>query len=113
MIRGVSDDSVTVTRGITGQIQTWGSLQILQEIGHGGFGVVYRAWEPALTREVALKIIRPREPNPDALAAILREGQLLARVRHPNVVTVYGAQQIGKFDDIHAGNSLWKRAARL
>jgi serine/threonine-protein kinase len=91
----VSDDSVTVTRGITGQIQTWGSLQILQEIGHGGFGVVYRAWEPALTREVALKIIRPREPNPDALAAILREGQLLARVRHPNVVTVYGAQQIG------------------
>jgi serine/threonine protein kinase len=91
----VSDDSVTVSRQLTGQLQTWGSLQILQDIGYGGFGVVYRAWEPSLTREVALKIIRPREPNPEALAGILREGQLLARVRHPNVVTVYGAQQIG------------------
>jgi hypothetical protein len=91
----VGDDSVTVSQPITGQLPTWGSLQILQEIGHGGFGTVYRAWEPALTREVALKIIRPREPNPDALAAILHEGQLLARVRHPNVVAVYGAQQIG------------------
>jgi predicted Ser/Thr protein kinase len=91
----VSDDSVTVSQHLTGQLQTWGSLQIRQEIGYGGFGVVYRAWEPSLTREVALKIIRPREPNPEALAGILREGQLLARVRHPNVVTVYGAQQIG------------------
>jgi serine/threonine protein kinase len=91
----VSDDSVTVSQQLTGQLQTWGSLQILQDIGYGGFGVVYRAWEPSLTREVALKIIRPREPNPEALAGILREGQLLARVRHPNVVTVYGAQQIG------------------
>lgn len=91
----MSDDSVTVSQQLTGQLQTWGSLQILQEIGYGGFGVVYRAWEPSLTREVALKIIRPREPNPEALAGILREGQLLARVRHPNVVTVYGAQQIG------------------
>jgi serine/threonine-protein kinase len=91
----MSDDSITVSQAVTGQIQTWGSLQVLQEIGHGGFGVVYRAWEPSLTREVALKIIRPRDPNPDALAGILREGQLLARVRHPNIVTVYGAQQIG------------------
>ena len=91
----MSDDSVTVSQQITGQLQTWGSLEALQEIGRGGFGVVYRAWEPALAREVALKIIRPREPNPEALASILREGQLLARVRHPNVVTVYGAQQIG------------------
>ena len=90
----MSDDSVTVSQ-VTGQIQAWGSLQILQEIGHGGFGVVYRAWEPALTREVALKIIRPGEASPESLAGILREGQLLARVRHPNVVTVYGAQQIG------------------
>ena len=91
----MSDDSITVSQAVTGQIQTWGSLQVLQEIGHGGFGVVYRAWEPSLTREVALKIIRPRDPNPEALAGILREGQLLARVRHPNIVTVYGAQQIG------------------
>jgi serine/threonine-protein kinase len=91
----VSDDSITVSQPLTRPLQIWGSLEILEEIGHGGFGVVYRAWEPALAREVALKIIRPSEPTPETLAAILREGQLLARVRHPNVVTVYGAQQIG------------------
>ena len=91
----MSDDSITVSQHLTGPLQLWGSLEILQEIGRGGFGVVYRAWEPALAREVALKIIRPREPRAEALAGILREGQLLARVRHPSVVTVYGAQQIG------------------
>lgn len=91
----MSDDAITVSELRPSPIQLWGSLEILQEIGRGGFGVVYRAWEPALAREVALKIIRPRDVTPETLASILREGQLLARVRHPNVVTVYGAQQIG------------------
>jgi serine/threonine protein kinase len=102
----VSDDSVTVSEHLGGPTQTWGSLQILEELGRGGFGVVHRAWEPALAREVALKIIRPRDPNPDALASILREGQLLARVRHPNVVAVHGAQQIG--DEV----GLWMELVR-
>lgn len=92
----MSDDSITVSHDVSGgQLQMWGALELLEEIGRGGFGVVYRAWEPALAREVALKIIRPRDPNPETLASILREGQLLARVRHPNVVAVHGAQQIG------------------
>ena len=90
MIRGVSDDSVTVTRGITGQIQTWGSLQILQEIGHGGFGVVYRAWEPALTREVALKILNAEEGNTaEAHERFRREAELAAKLHHANIVAVY------------------------
>jgi serine/threonine protein kinase len=92
----VSDDAVTGSETASGHYDSWGSLQILEEIGRGGFGVVYRAWEPGLAREVALKIIRPRpDHGPEALAAILREGQLLARVRHPNVVTVHGSMQIG------------------
>lgn len=92
----MSDDSVTVSHDVSGrQLQMWGALEILEEIGRGGFGVVYRAWEPALAREVALKVIRPRDPSPETLASILREGQLLARVRHANVVAVHGAQQIG------------------
>jgi serine/threonine protein kinase len=74
----------------------WGGLEILQEIGQGGFGRVYRAWEPTLAREVALKIICPPEGQPAAVSAILREGQLLARVHHRNVVTIHGAQQIGR-----------------
>jgi serine/threonine-protein kinase len=92
----MSDDSITVSHDVSGrEIQLWGSLEILEEVGRGGFGVVYRAWEPALAREVALKIIRPPDPSPETLASILREGQLLARVRHANVVAVHGAQQIG------------------
>ena len=91
----MSDEPPTYSEDAEGPVRTWGGLQILEEIGSGGFGRVYRAWESALARDVALKIIRPRDPRPETLQAILREGQLLARVRHSNVVTIFGAQQIG------------------
>lgn len=92
----MSEDSIKTTETLGAKLPAWGSLQILEEIGRGSFGVVYRAWEPALAREVALKVIRPSdEHGPETIASILREGQLLARVHHPNVVTVHGAMQIG------------------
>jgi serine/threonine-protein kinase len=74
----------------------WGDLRIIVEIGHGGFGRVYRAWDAALARDVALKVIRPDRSDPATTAAVIREGQMLARVRHPHVVTVYGAQRRGE-----------------
>jgi len=93
---GDTSDSRGTGIGPPGPAQgTWCGLEILEEIGQGGFGRVYRAWEPTLAREVALKIIRPPEGQPAAVNAILREGQLLARVHHRNVVTIHGAQQIG------------------
>jgi len=67
----------------------WGRLEIRREIGRGGFGVVYLAWDPALERDVALKVLR----TSDRPATVVREGRLLARVRHPNVVTVYGVDE--------------------
>ena len=75
---------------------TWCHLRLLETIGHGACGVVYRAWDPRLDREVALKLV-PAKPLTDAARApsIISEGRLLARVRHPNVVTIYGADQIG------------------
>ncbi len=81
-------------------IESWGPLRILEHVGRGTFGDVYRAWDSRLDREVALKILRRREhddtPNTDARdSTVIREGRLLARVRHPNVVTVYGAERIG------------------
>jgi serine/threonine-protein kinase len=72
---------------------TWGDLRLLGEIGRGAFGRVYRAWDETLAREVALKIIRPRDEA--HRAAVLREGQMLARISHRNVVTVFRAQEIG------------------
>jgi serine/threonine-protein kinase len=70
----------------------WGHLQRLEKIGQGEFGEVYRAWDARLEREVALKLSR-RVVGCDerSMRDGLREARLLARVRHPNVVTVYGA----------------------
>lgn len=75
--------------------RTWGHLQLLERIGRGAFGQVFRAWDTRLDREVALKLLPAPASAADAEGSILREGRLLARVRHPNVVTIYGAEQIG------------------
>jgi tetratricopeptide (TPR) repeat protein len=75
--------------------RSWGPLRIIEHIGHGTFGDVYRAWDSRLDREVALKILRRKEREDQARAStVIDEGRLLARVRHPNVVTVYGAERI-------------------
>jgi hypothetical protein len=89
---------------------TWGSLEILEPIGQGGFGHVYRAQDPALGREVALKVVAVPSDEPAKVADILREGRMLARVRHPNVVTVHGAQEyrgsVGIWMELVSGRSL-------
>jgi len=70
----------------------WGHLRLLERIGRGAFGEVYRAWDTRLDREVALKLM-PADPA-RGTSTIIHEGRLLARVRHPNVVIIYGAEQI-------------------
>jgi serine/threonine-protein kinase len=73
----------------------WGHLQVFERIGHGAFGDVHRAWDPRLDREVALKLLRSDVRGDDGPgSAVIEEGRLLARVRHPNVVTIYGAEPI-------------------
>ena len=68
----------------------WGHLDLLTIVGRGSYGTVYRAWDTRLERLVALKLFH-RAPDPDA---VMREGRMLARVRHEHVVTVYGADVI-------------------
>ena len=76
----------------------WGHLRLLERVGSGTFGDVYRAWDTHLDREVALKLLRttPASAAVDASlsdpARVVNEGRLLARVRHPHVITVYGAE---------------------
>jgi serine/threonine-protein kinase len=72
-------------------IGTWAQLALLEELGAGSFGVVYRAWDPHLAREVALKVVGSGSIAALDTSRIAREGRLLARLRHPNIVTVYGA----------------------
>jgi serine/threonine protein kinase len=76
--------------------KTWGHLRVLEPIGSGAFGHVYRAWDSRLDREVALKLL-PAQSDVGGVRAssIIHEGRLLARVRHPNVVTIHGAERIG------------------
>lgn len=64
---------------------------VVECIGSGGMGVVYKAYDPELDRRVALKILQigAREDPQEARVRLLREAQALARVSHPNVVSVY------------------------
>ncbi|HTG49590.1 MAG TPA: serine/threonine-protein kinase, partial [Gemmatimonadales bacterium] len=75
-------------------LQSWGELAILGKLGEGAFGAVYLARDAKLQREVALKLLWTSDASTDPGRA-LKEARLLARVRHPNVATVYGADQIG------------------
>ncbi len=76
-------------------LPSWGPLRLIGLLGQGAFGEVYRAWDPRLDREVALKLLRRRDSRRAAGSALIDEGRLLAKVRHPNVITVYGAERIG------------------
>ena len=79
--------------GVTAALRVqWGPLIVFEKIGRGSFGDVYRAWDPRLDREVALKLI-PEDVSAAATSPVIEEGRLLARVRHPNVMTVYGADR--------------------
>jgi serine/threonine-protein kinase len=79
---------------LPGDGETWGHLRLLERVGSGAFGEVFRAWDTRLDREVALKLLT-ESAGPDKSGVIIREGRLLARVRHPNVVTIHGAERIG------------------
>jgi len=79
--------------------ETWDPLVILEKIGEGTFGEVFRAREPRLDRQVALKFFRPNKLSVAQMTSdVIEEGRLLARVHHPNVVSIYGAKYLnGKF----------------
>ncbi len=87
-----STGASTLTPNSTPTLQTWGHLNLLETLGEGGFGEVYRAWDTRLNRPVALKLLRGSAEGDDAKDAILAEARLLARVEHPNVARVYGVE---------------------
>jgi hypothetical protein len=65
-------------------------LEVLECLGRGGMGVVYKARQPRLNRFVALKILaREKEQDPRFAERFTREAQALARLSHPNIVTIY------------------------
>jgi len=67
--------------------QAFGRYENLTLLGRGGMGEVYRAHDPELGREVAIKVML--DATPEFLARFRREAQVIARLTHPNVVQVY------------------------
>jgi WD40 repeat protein/DNA-binding SARP family transcriptional activator/tRNA A-37 threonylcarbamoyl transferase component Bud32 len=64
--------------------------ELHEKIGEGGFGAVFRAWQPVVRREVAIKVIRPEYANqPDFIRRFETEAQLVARLEHPHIVPLY------------------------
>ncbi len=66
-----------------------GRFVIVGELGSGGMGIVYAAHDRELDRRVALKVLRGAAATDEERIRMLREGQAMARVTHPNVITVY------------------------
>ncbi len=78
----------------TGSAVSFGRYRLLERAGAGGFGVVWSAWDPQLERRVAIKIVKPRSAA--TRETMMLEGQALAKLAHPNVVTIY---DVGSLDD--------------
>ncbi len=90
----MSDDpGVELPRGAT-----LGRYTIIRRLGAGGMGIVYLAFDPELDRRVAVKLLRVRGSTAgesEGEARLLREAQVMAKLSHPNVITVF---DVGTFE---------------
>ncbi len=93
-----------------------GRFELRAVLGQGAFGTVYRAYDPQLDREVALKVPRLPPNRPDLVERFLREARSAARLRHPGIVAVFEAGSIDGeqfiVSELVTGQSLRERADR-
>jgi serine/threonine-protein kinase len=88
----------TSARGLVGS--TLGRYEVLEEVGHGGMATVYRARDPRLGRDVALKVIhRHLRDNREIAQRFRHEAQAVAKLRHPSIVEIYDVPDEGEDDE--------------
>jgi len=76
--------------------RTLSHYRIIDQIGTGGMGEVYRATDTTLGRDVAIKVLPPDvAQDPDRLGRFRREAHLLASLNHPNIAAIYGLEEEG------------------
>jgi Tol biopolymer transport system component len=94
-----------------------GRYEILSALGAGGMGKVYRARDTQLNRDVAIKVLLPAvAEDPDRLARLSREAQMLASLNHSNIAAIYGLEDTDGLRalvmELVEGPTLFERLAR-
>lgn len=76
------------------RVPSLAKYEVLEEIGHGGMASVYRARDPRLGRDVAVKVIHPHlRDSPEVAHRFVVEAQAVAKLRHPNIVEVFDVSE--------------------
>ena len=74
-----------------GSLGSLGRFQLRERLGDGGFGQVFRAYDPRLDRDVAVKVLKQPNPSERIMERFFREARAVARLDHPNIVAVHDA----------------------
>jgi len=69
--------------------RNFGHYRIIEKIGAGGMGEVYRAHDQQLDRDVALKVLPVDEQDPTAEQRLMREARMASQLNHPHICTIY------------------------
>src|SRR5215472_9505686 len=87
--------------------QTFCHYRIVERIGSGGMGEVYRATDIKLGRDVAIKVLPEAfAADPDRMARFQREAQVLAALNHPNIAAIYGVEERALIMELVEGEPL-------